>query len=48
MPIINEHFIVHTKGNTDIINITKQVNVIKMSTMKMWIIIIYIITIKNC
>ena len=25
MPIINEHFIVHTKGNTDIINITKQV-----------------------
>ena len=25
MPIINEHFIIHTKGNNDIINITKHV-----------------------
>ena len=25
MPIINEHFIIHTRGNNDIINITKHV-----------------------
>ena len=25
MPIINEHFVINTKGNTDIINITKHV-----------------------
>ena len=25
MPIINENFVVHTKGNTDILNITKHV-----------------------
>lgn len=25
MPIINEHFVIQTKGNTDIINITKHV-----------------------
>ena len=25
MPIINEHFIIHTRGNNDIIDITKQV-----------------------